>query len=176
MQVAEEILTNFFEKFVHASGSWEPDELHSPLACEAALRVCTRAVSLLLLLLRIYYCPGHLRQRPIAVRMQVPASPLEPGLARNPSELPPCLSPSDAYANLKATAAAGASGRPAQPSAWASVASPRGVAAAGSPGASVGRMPVQTVVGCGAGHPRPVLQGLVGGLEKAPKQLSAGEG
>ena len=35
MQVAEEILTNFSEKFVHACARWEPDELYSPLACES---------------------------------------------------------------------------------------------------------------------------------------------
>lgn len=36
-QVAEEILVNFFEKFVHCCERWEPDEVHSPLACESAL-------------------------------------------------------------------------------------------------------------------------------------------
>ena len=41
VQVAEEILLNFFDKFVQACGGWEPDELHSPLACEQAAH-CVR--------------------------------------------------------------------------------------------------------------------------------------
>ncbi|GAB4815481.1 hypothetical protein N2152v2_002527 [Parachlorella kessleri] len=136
-EVAEEILTNFFEKFVHASAQWEPDELYSPLAyAYASLKAAA-------------------------------ATGTNPATAATTNTFPRSSSASRLGGHLPGQAPTAAWKPPGSSPAAAAAAAASG-AAAGSRGSVL----VRVVEGCAGGHPRSVLQGLVGGLEKAPKRLS----